>query len=101
MYSIHHVNYKALQEHLRAMRVMSKHTQVSLAKALGIGQSYVSKIERGECYVDVLLYIDWCRCCGLKAPQALTELISQYEKQAGLEKKLTSKAKKGSNCPAK
>ena len=83
------------------MRVTSKHTQVSLAKALGIGQSYVSKIERGECYVDVLLYIDWCKCCGLTAPQALAELISQYEKKAGVERKLTSRAKKSSNCPAK
>lgn len=45
-------------------------TQAKIAEKLGIGQSYVSKIERGDCYVDVLLFLDWCNACGF-APSAL------------------------------
>lgn len=43
-------------------------TQTQLAERLAVGQSYVSKIERGEAYVDVLLFADWCAACG-RAPQ--------------------------------
>lgn len=39
-------------------------TQVEMAKRLGVGQSYVSKIERGESYVDVLTFVDWYQACG-------------------------------------
>lgn len=49
-------------------------TQVQLAEALGIEQSNLSKIERGERYVDLLVYIDWCRACEVKAHQALKRL---------------------------
>lgn len=41
-------------------------TQAQLAQRLEVGQSYVSKIERGEAYVDVMLFVDWCRACGTR-----------------------------------
>ncbi len=36
------------------MRVKANLTQTAIAEQLGVGQSYVSKLERGENYVDVL-----------------------------------------------
>lgn len=47
---------------------------MQLAAALGIEQSNLSKIERGERYVDLLFYLDWCRACGAKPAQALKAL---------------------------
>ena len=50
-------------------------SQIQLAERLGVGQSYISKIERGEAYVDVLVFIDWCQACGVKAGRTLDQLI--------------------------
>lgn len=46
-------------------------TQVQLAIKLGVGQSYISKIERAEAYVDVLVFVDWCVACGIRPSTAL------------------------------
>ena len=51
-------------------------TQVEMAQALGVGQSYVSKLERGENFVDVLLYARWCIACGVKPGRTLDRLLS-------------------------
>ena len=45
-------------------------------QALGVGQSYVSKLERGENFVDVLLYARWCIACGVKPGRTLDALLS-------------------------
>jgi transcriptional regulator with XRE-family HTH domain len=50
-------------------------SQVELAERMGVGQSYISKIERGEAYVDVLVFVDWCKACGVKAGQTLDRII--------------------------
>jgi transcriptional regulator with XRE-family HTH domain len=78
--SIHHSRYKALQKYLREIRLSAGFTQIALAEALNIGQSYVSKIERGECYVDVLLFAEWCRACGVNAGNSLETLIQASRK---------------------
>lgn len=44
---------------------------MQLAQRLGVGQSYVSKIERAEIYVDALVFIDWCAACGVSPGQVL------------------------------
>jgi hypothetical protein len=36
-----------------------------------------SKIERGENFVDVLLFSRWCAACGVKAGRALDELLKE------------------------
>ena len=54
--SLYHADYEAVRESLRAMRVKAKLTQTAIAEQLGVGQSYVSKLERGENYVDVLIF---------------------------------------------
>jgi transcriptional regulator with XRE-family HTH domain len=69
--SVHHPRYQALQDRLVSLRKAAGLTQVQLALRLGVGQSYVSKIERGETYVDVLLYVDWCQVCGEKPGRVL------------------------------
>lgn len=51
-------------------------TQVRITDALGVGQPYVSELERGESSVDVLLYARWCQACGVKPGATLDELLS-------------------------
>ena len=75
LYSIHDSAYKTLQLHLRAIRPNAGLTQSQIATELGIGQSYVSKIERGEAYIDIFLYIKWCQTCQANPSLALDALI--------------------------
>lgn len=75
--SIHDLRYQALRTQLICMRKASGLTQVQLAERLGVGQSYVSKIERGEAYVDVFFYLDWCAVCGVLPTDAICELSDQ------------------------
>ncbi len=64
--SIHHPRYQALRTVLVDIRLAAGLTQMQLAQRLELGQSYVSKIERGEAYVDVMLFADWCRACDVR-----------------------------------
>ena len=76
--SVHHPKYKALRLSLAAFRKDAGLSQIKLALLLGVGQSYISKIERAEAYVDVFVYIDWVVACGIKpstAIRCLTESI--------------------------
>lgn len=73
--SVHHPRYQALQAHLKGLRKAAGLTQVQLAQHLQLDQSYLSKIERGERYMDVLLYLDWCRACGAEPDKAITALV--------------------------
>lgn len=70
--TVYHPRYQALREGLAALRKKAGLSQVQLAERLGVGQSFVSKIERGESYVDVMLFVDWCRACDV--PRAGPEL---------------------------
>jgi transcriptional regulator with XRE-family HTH domain len=63
--------YVAIRQQLKLMRKAAKLTQIELAVRLGEDQSYVSKIERGERYVDVLFFVDWCLACGHQPDEAL------------------------------
>ena len=57
---------------MRELRKRAGLTQVQLAERLSLDQSYVSKIERGERYVDVLFYIDWCKACDIQPENAIS-----------------------------
>jgi transcriptional regulator with XRE-family HTH domain len=72
--SVHHPRYLALRDHLKTLREKAGLTQVQIAARLGLDQSYVSKIERGERYVDVLFYVDWCKACKVKPAKAIVSL---------------------------
>lgn len=69
--SLHDSRYHALRQALVAARKAAGLTQAGLAQRLGVGQSFVSKIERGDAYVDALLLVDWGRACGLTPAQVL------------------------------
>lgn len=77
--SVHHPKYNALQSALVTFRKDAGLSQVQLAERLGVGQSYISKIERAEAYVDVFVFVDWCRACGLKPGTALDSLIESIK----------------------
>lgn len=73
--TVYHPRYQALREGLAALRKKAGLSQVQLAERLGVGQSFISKIERGESYVDVMLFVDWCQACDTSsAGQALDAL---------------------------
>jgi transcriptional regulator with XRE-family HTH domain len=77
--SLYHVEYNALRTLMREVRTNAGLTQVQMAEALNVGQSYVSKLERGENFVDVLLYARWCGVCGVKPGKALDGLLSMED----------------------
>lgn len=63
--SLYHADYAALRSRLRSARVQAGLTQAQMARALRVGQSYVSKLERGENFMDVLLFARWFQACRL------------------------------------
>jgi transcriptional regulator with XRE-family HTH domain len=69
--SIHHTRYEKLRKHLKALRLLAGLTQKTIAPKLQQEQSYISKIERGERYVDMLFYLDWCRACNITPSDAI------------------------------
>lgn len=75
--SVHHPRYVAIQAHLKSLREKAGMTQRDLADALKVDQTYVSKIERGDRYVDLAFYVDWCRACGADPARALRELLKE------------------------
>jgi len=46
-----------------------------MAQRLGVGQSFVSKIERGDSYVEVFTCVDWCTACGITPGALLDGLV--------------------------
>lgn len=72
--SIYESDYSSLRSALRLVRLEAELTQTELARRLGVGQSYVSKIERGEAFVEVLLYVRWCQACGADPGATLASL---------------------------
>lgn len=71
---VHHLRNLALRAEMVALRKKSGLSQFQLAQALGVGQSYVSKVERGDMYVDLSLSIDWCRACGATPENVIAQL---------------------------
>jgi transcriptional regulator with XRE-family HTH domain len=72
--SIHHVRNVAVRLQLKALRKEAKMTQGELAKKLREEQSYISKVERGERYADLLFYLDWVRACGQSPSETVLNL---------------------------
>jgi transcriptional regulator with XRE-family HTH domain len=50
---------------LKEARKMAGLSQVQLAERLYMEQSNLSKIERGERYIDVFFFIDYCKACNV------------------------------------
>ncbi len=60
-----------------AVRKAAGLTQIQIAERLHVGQSFISKMERGDSYVDVLTFVDWCSACGVKPGEVLERLQEQ------------------------
>lgn len=73
--SLYHADYGALRKLMRDIRQQAGITQAQMADALELGQSYISKLERGANFVDVLLYARWCQVCGVKPGKTLDKLL--------------------------
>lgn len=67
--------YKAKQSLLVERRKAARLTQSSLAKILGVDQSFISKVERGERRLDAIELIFYCRALG-ENPANFIELLS-------------------------
>ena len=57
--------YELLRSELKKARLSSSLRQIDLAKLLKKPQSYVSKIESGERYLDVIEFTQYCEGLGL------------------------------------
>lgn len=58
---------------LKLARVGAKLTQQELAEKLGLGNPYVSLIERDKRNLDLELFVRWCRFCGANPAALLAE----------------------------
>jgi transcriptional regulator with XRE-family HTH domain len=72
--SVHHARYARIRTALKQARKEAGLSQVDLAKLLYMEQSNLSKIERGERYIDVFFFIDYCRACNVD-PAAILKQI--------------------------
>ena len=79
--SIHHSRYAKLRSVLKDVRKAAGLTQIELAQSLHMEQSNLSKLERGERFVDTLLFIDFCRACGAVP----SEVIARVEDSGDLD----------------
>lgn len=75
--SIYESDYAQLRTLLRLIRLEAELTQTQLAKRLGVGQSYVSKIERGEAFIDLLFYVRWCAACNCQPGECLDRFLAK------------------------
>lgn len=66
--------YESLRQALRDVRLQANLNQEDLASLLSRGQSYVSKVERGEQYLDVLEFVLWCEACGSQPSKVIAKI---------------------------
>ncbi len=69
--------YDAVVRLLRAARKTAGITQIELAERLGLTQSLVSKMERGDRRLDIIEVRTICRAIGI----SFLEFVTQLERQ--------------------
>lgn len=72
--SIYSTELKAMLKLLRHKREKSGITQIEVAMRLGMTQSAVSKVERGERRLDVVELRRWCKGIGVSFVAFVREL---------------------------
>lgn len=77
MASVHDLRYRAIRSVLKDIRKEAEMTQIELSQALEVGQSFVSKIERGEAFVDLLFFIRWCQVCKREPENVLSMILER------------------------
>ena len=83
--------FRIFSELLRATRRRAGITQVELAAAVGQTQSYVSKVERGECRLDIVQLRAYCAALNT----TLLDFIAEFEKQITASKGSRRRRRKG------
>lgn len=81
--------WKIFREILRMERKSHNFSQESLAKKLGIEQSYISKTEIGDRRLDVIELLEYCDAMGL----TLTDFVFRMEGKLLAEGLLSPKRK--------
>lgn len=77
MTSVHDLRYRVVRSVLKELRAGADLTQVEIAAALEVGQSFVSKVERGEANLDLLFFVRWCQVCKREPEKVLAEIIQK------------------------
>ncbi len=72
--SIYDSAYRKFLGELQAARVSAGLTQEDLAKRLGKHQTFVSKVELGDRYLDVLEFVRWALEVGVTPAALITRL---------------------------
>ncbi|WP_110654453.1 helix-turn-helix domain-containing protein [Salinicola halimionae] len=76
MKTIHYESYKAAQLLLIQLRKNSGLTQAELAEIIGVDQSFISKIERGERRLDIVEFLFYCKPLQV-SPSETIEILRQ------------------------
>ena len=76
--SIYSREYKVFLEELRNARERSSLTQAQLAEKLGMTQSMISKMERGERRIDAVELRHICRALGTSLIKFITALDRSF-----------------------
>lgn len=71
---LYDLRYQALRKALLDARVGSGLTQLDMAQRLQRAQSYVSKVETGGRYLDVMDFLAWCEVAQVN-PCHILELV--------------------------
>lgn len=71
---LYEAQYEKLRGELASARVRAGLTQSELASRLGKVQSFVSKVETGERYLDVLEFLRWCEVSDADACEMLRRI---------------------------
>lgn len=72
--SVHHARYGRMRSALKEARKKAGLSQIQLAEQLYMEQSNLSKIERGERYIDVFFFIDYCKACNVDPAVILKQI---------------------------
>jgi transcriptional regulator with XRE-family HTH domain len=81
---LYDTRYDTLREELAAARVKAGLTQSELGKRMGKVQSFVSKIETGERYIDVLEFLCWCEAAQADAHRVLRRVQKTGSPRLGI-----------------
>lgn len=76
MKTIHNGSYQAAQMLLIQLRKNSGLTQAELAESIGVDQSFISKIERGERRLDIVEFVFYCSALKV-SPSETIEILRQ------------------------
>ncbi|MBC8394295.1 MAG: helix-turn-helix transcriptional regulator [Deltaproteobacteria bacterium] len=71
--SVYTDQYRAIIEKLKEARLQRGLTQLQVAKTLGVGQSFISKIESGQYRLDILQLQEFAKLYKKPLPSFLKE----------------------------